>query len=134
MSCNECNKNKTTYTYCEDKPNFCGCPYHLDARCIDYYSSDLKPLGVKKGDNLDRILKIINGKIEHIYYRIEEDGLNITSSGEGIQLFTENIRDNVTSFKTLKAGEGIMITESLSGIEVKIDENWLNNKILKLIE
>lgn len=132
MSCTKCAK-KIEYCGCKKEPKTCGCTVKTDAKCVFYNSdSELIPMGVIKGDNLDGILKVINDMFCDINLRLEQSfiGANV---GSGFEIYKGQNLDGIHEFKTLIGGEGIVLTETSNGIEVKGDAMFIDKHLKEFV-
>lgn len=128
MACERCKKSPDVKCGCGDKVKVCGCPVKVETKCVRYNGESLTPLGVIKGDNLEQILKRINELFCEVDVKLDETFLG-QNVGLGVEIYKGKNADGYHEFRTLHAGNGILLSQTANGVEIKADSEFINTHI-----
>lgn len=105
------------------------CCNKTDATLVEYTGRCLENIGVAEGHTLDHALKRIDAKIETLSHKVDNDfiGLNL---GDGAKVYKDKGQNGSHTFRTLKVGKGIKLTETDDTIVVAVDETLIKELVL----
>lgn len=128
--CNKC--EEITPCGC-NKPEICGCTTKLDLLCTFYNSTELESFGILKGMTGAEVIEKMSEYIENILQNLDITPTVIENIGNGVKVYKENSISLIEEFKTLLNSEGIIITEDENEILFELDQTWLENKIITIL-
>ena len=125
MSCNKYNKEKK-YCGCDKSFEYQGCKIKLDAKCVLYDSQDLSPLGITRGDDLQKVIKRVNSVLCKINDDIDNAFIG-TNVGVGAEVYKEQSTDGEEEFRTIV---GYIAISSDDTLHVEEDDITLSTSLI----
>lgn len=113
--------------------NTCGCCEKLSSKCVLYKGQCLDTLNICSGEDLETIIIIIDSLLQDILQQIEDTfiGMNV---GGGSEVYKGLSETGVHQFRTLVDSVSVNVQQEEDTITLTVDEEWLTEIILELIE
>lgn len=116
---------------CNKKEKIYGCE-KIDAKCVLYKGECLTNLDFCAPEDVETIIKIIDGVIGEIYQSIENFfvGNNV---GTGAEVYKGKSITGAEEFRTLYSTISVDVNETENGIEFAVNEEWLTDIINDIV-